>query len=195
MQSSHSFALKPLSLLMSSKPIFSSGVTKEAAFPRRQLWQVWDSRKAMTLAKVLPRPLVKPGDWALHSAVILLSDTCPRFWAGDCSEEPSHQWRRTPRAAFELYFFHLDPLRQVPQRQLHFKDLLVITSSWQQLDQATHSEMRGVSTSPQHPFGTSRQNLIFLPTPGSLLVPGQAQTPAQAGVAKLQALDQKSLRP
>lgn len=67
MRGSHRFTLKLLSLLTSSKPLFSSGVTKEAAFPGRQLWEVWDSRKVMTLAKVLTQLLVKAGNWALCS--------------------------------------------------------------------------------------------------------------------------------
>lgn len=158
MQSSHRFTLKLLSLLTSSKPLFSSGVTKEAAFPGRQLW---DSRKVMTLAKVLTQLLVQAGDWALcsHSS---------SFEALALISELSTAVRSHPASAVGLHrqilcsFFSTWPSRHNLQRQQHLRGLLLTVPAWQQLGNAQ--------------WGWHGQAKSHLPSnPPSLLAPGKAQ--------------------
>lgn len=177
MQSSHRFTVKLLSLFTSSKSLFSSGVTKEAAFPGRQLWEVWDSRKVMTLAKVLTQPLVKAGDWALcsHSSsfevLALISELATAARSHPARDVGLHR-------QLLCSFFPYWPFRQVLQRQHHLRDLLLTVPAWQQLGWAMHREV-----------GRGSQSLILHPTPTPCWPWEKLRDLIQSGVAKPPALD------
>lgn len=137
----------------------------------------------MTLAKVLTQLLGKAGDWALcsHSssfeARALISELATAARSHPASDVGLH------RQSFVLLF-------SISTLQAHSAKA---TSSQGPSANTASLAAAGLGNAQWGWHGKSKSHLPS--DPHSLLAPGKAQRAAQAGVAKPQALDYKSLRP